>query len=56
VTHLAFTVLVAVLLSVALAMLGHRSLRERFNLATYLFLSGAMIILAGSWVMYLIHG
>ena len=55
-TRLTFTLLVAVLLSVAMALLGHRCLRERLKVATYLFLSCAMTILAGSWAMFLIHG
>ena len=54
--HLTFTLLVAVLLSVAIAFLGNRPLRERLYAATYLFLCCAVTTLAGSWVMYLIHG
>jgi hypothetical protein len=54
--HLLFTLLLAVLLSVAMAFLGNRPLRERLHAATYLFLCCAVTTLAGSWVMYLIHG
>ena len=36
--HLAFTLLVAVLLSAALALLGNRPARERLCAATYTFL------------------
>ncbi len=54
--HPAFTLLVAVLLSVALALLGDRPLGERLYAATYLFFCCAVTALAGSWIMYLIHG
>ena len=54
--HFLFTLLVAILLSVAMSQLGHRGRRERFYLATYLFLSCVVTALAGSWAMYLIHG
>jgi hypothetical protein len=53
--HPAFTLLVAVLLSVALALLGDRPLGERLYAATYLFLCCAVTTLAGSWIMHLIH-
>jgi hypothetical protein len=56
VPHLTFTLLLAVLLSAAMALLGNRPLRERLYVATYLFLYCAAATLAGSWVMYLIHG
>ena len=54
--HLEFTLLMAVLLSVVLALLGNRSLRERLYVATYIFLCCALATVAGSWGMYLIHG
>jgi hypothetical protein len=54
--HLAFTVLVAVLLSTALALLEDRSRRERVDVAIYLLLCCAVTTLAGTWVMRLIHG
>ena len=54
--HLEFTLLVAVLLSVALALLGNRSLRERLYAAIYIFLCCVAATVAGSWGMYLIHG
>jgi hypothetical protein len=54
--HLAFTLLLAVLLSVALALLGRRSLVERLYLAAYSFLCCVVTVVAGSWIMYLIHG
>jgi hypothetical protein len=54
--HLTYTLLVASLLSVALSMLGNRSLRERLCAAIYLFLCFTFTTLAGSWAMFLIHG
>ena len=54
--HLTFTLLVAVLLSAAMALLGNRSVRERLYVATYLLLCCAATTLVGSWAMYLIHG
>ena len=54
--HLPFTLLMAVLLSSAMALIGSRSLRERLYVATYLLLCCAVTTVAGSWVMYLIHG
>jgi hypothetical protein len=53
--HLEFTVLAAVLLSAALALLGNRSLVERLHAAIYLLLCCAVTTLVGSWAMYLIH-
>ncbi len=55
-SHLAFTVLVAVLLSAALALLGDRPPRERLDAAIYLLLCCAATTLAGTWAMRLIHG
>jgi hypothetical protein len=54
--HLMFTLLVAVLLSSAMALIGNRSVRERLYAATYLLLCCAVTTLVGGWVMYLIHG
>ena len=54
--HLEFTLLVAVLLSVGMALLGQRTPRERLYAATYVFLCCAAATVAGSWGMYLIHG
>jgi hypothetical protein len=56
VPHFAFTLLVAVLLSVVLALLGKRSPLERLHAAIYAFLCCAAATVAGSWGMYLIHG
>ncbi|MGO9893941.1 MAG: hypothetical protein ACLPX8_06985 [Bryobacteraceae bacterium] len=54
--HFTFTLLLALLLSAAMALLGNRSMRERLYAATYLFLCCAVTTLVGSWVMHLIHG
>jgi hypothetical protein len=55
-THLMFSILVAVLLSCAMALIGNRSLRERIYIATYLLFCCAVSTLVGGWAMYLIHG
>ena len=55
-SHLTFTLLVAVSLSVAMALLGNRPLRDRLYVAMYRFLCCAVFTLVGSWAMYLIHG
>ncbi len=55
-SHLEFTMLAAVLLSAALALIGKRSPRERLHAATYFFLCCMAATVAGSWCMRLIHG
>ena len=54
--HLEYSILLALLISAVLAMLGKRSVRERFCVAAYMFLCCALATVAGSWGMYLIHG
>jgi hypothetical protein len=54
--HLAYSMMLAILLSCALALLGRRSLRERLCVAGYTFLCCAFATVAGSWCMFLIHG
>lgn len=54
--HLEFALLLATLLSVALALLGERTPKERVCVATYIFLCCAAATVAGSWSMYWIHG
>jgi hypothetical protein len=54
--HPEYTLLLAVLLSVGMALLGDRSRRERCYVATYIFLCCVGATVAGSWGMYLIHG
>ena len=55
-SHLGYSVMVAGMLSSALALLGRRSFRERLCVAGYTFLCCALATVAGSWGMYLIHG
>jgi len=55
-SHFPFTLLLAVLIAVATALLGNRSARDRVYHAAYLVLSCLIATLAGSWIMYLIHG
>ena len=54
--HLAYSTMVAILLSGALSLLGRRSVRERWCVAGYTFLCCALALVAGSWGMYFIHG
>jgi len=54
--HLEYSMLLAVMLSCALALLGRRSRRERLCVAGYTFLCCSLATVAGSWGMYLIHG
>jgi hypothetical protein len=54
--HPIFTLLAAVLLSMAMAMVGERSLRERLCVAARLLFCCVMTTLGGSWLMRLIHG
>jgi hypothetical protein len=56
VPHLEYTLLLAILLSVAMALLGNRSRRERWYIAAYIFLCCVAATVAGSWGMYLLHG
>jgi hypothetical protein len=55
-SHLEFTLLVAVMLSAALALIGNRTPRERLYAATYFFLCCVAATVAGSWCMRIIHG
>ena len=55
-SHAAYTLLFALLLSAALALLGNRSLSERLSVAIYVFFCCAAGTVLGSWGMYLIHG
>lgn len=55
-SHLSYTLLMAVLISGAVALPGNRSARERVYVATYAFLACMVSTLAGGWFMYLVHG
>jgi hypothetical protein len=54
--HLAWTLLLAILISAATALPGDRAARQRLAAAAYTFVSCTLTVLAGSWLMYLIHG
>ena len=56
VPHLILTALLATAISGSIALLGHRSGRERVCHAGYLFVCSIAGVIAGSWLMYLIHG
>ena len=55
-SHPAFTLLAALLLSMAMAMVEHRTPRERLSVAIRVFFCCALTTLGGGWLMYLIHG
>ena len=55
-SHLVWTLLLTVLISAATAMTGDRPTRDRACAAAYTFLSCTLIVFAGSWLMYWIHG
>jgi len=54
--HLPITFLLAGLTAGASALPGTRAGRERGYHAVYLFVASVAAIVAGSWIMYLIHG
>jgi hypothetical protein len=54
--HPIFTLVAAVLLALALAMVEDRSPRERLSVAARVFVCCAVVTLGGGWLMYLIHG
>ena len=54
--HFGYSLMLAVMLSAALAMLGRRSGRERLCVAGYTFLCCLLATVAGSWGMYFLHG
>ena len=55
-SHFTFTLLMAILISGAVALPGNRSARERVYVATYVFLACLVSAFAGGWFMYLVHG
>ena len=54
--HPVLTALAAIAIAGIAALLGKRSVRERAYHAGYLFAGCIAGVVAGSWVMYLIHG
>jgi hypothetical protein len=55
-SHPLFTLLVAALLSMAMAMVGERSTHERLCVAARLLFNCALVVTGGAWLMRLIHG
>ena len=55
-SHIAFTVFLAVLLAAALAFIGDRTGRERVYLGVYWFCSTMATVVAGAWLMHWVHG
>jgi prepilin signal peptidase PulO-like enzyme (type II secretory pathway) len=56
VPHPVLAALLAMAISSIVALLGKRSMRERVYHAGYLFAGFLTSVVAGSWIMYLIHG
>jgi hypothetical protein len=56
ISHLAWTLLLTVLISAATAAQGDRPNRARACAAAYTFLSCTLIVFTGSWLMSWIHG
>jgi len=54
--HPLFTLLAALLLSMALAMAEDRTLRERLYAAARMFFCCVGTVVGGGWLMHLIHG
>lgn len=55
-SHLAFTILTALLLAAAMSAIGNRSPRERLRAAGRAFAECMVAIVAGGWLMHFIHG
>lgn len=55
-SHFSYTCLAALLVSGAAAFTGNRPLRERAGAAAYTLVSCLLTLVAGSWLMYWIHG
>jgi hypothetical protein len=54
--HLVFTALLAAIVAGVIAILGRRTMRERLLHSAWVFACSLASVVAGSWVMYLIHG
>ena len=55
-THLAYTLLLALLISAVMALEGDRPARERAYAGVYWFCSAMATVVAGGWIMHWIHG
>jgi hypothetical protein len=54
-SHFAYALLLAVLISAALAFLGRRTVGERVYFAACVFFGSMFAVVAGSWIMFLIE-
>jgi hypothetical protein len=54
--HLAWTLLLAVFISLATALPGEAAPRVRLCRAAYTFFSSMTAVIAGGWLMHFIHG
>lgn len=55
-SHLTWTLLLAALVSAVTALPGNRAIGDRACAAAYTLVSCTLIVFAGSWLMYWIHG
>ena len=55
-THLMYTLFLAILLASAMALVGQRGGRERVYLGIYWFCSAMATVVAGAWIMHWVHG
>jgi 4-hydroxybenzoate polyprenyltransferase len=55
-SHPVFTLIAAGAIAIGLALAENRSPRERINYAVYMFLSCILAVVAGGWVMHIVHG
>jgi hypothetical protein len=53
--HLIYTLLSAILLAAVESLVGKRTSRERLYRAAYMFASCMVAVVAGGWIMFLIH-
>ena len=54
--HLLFAAVLALAVSAVLGLLGKRTRRERILHSVWFFMCSMVSLIAGSWVMFLIHG
>jgi len=55
VTHLGFSLLLALLLSAVMAVTGEGTVRERVYHACYVFISSTAAVIAGAWLMFFVE-
>jgi hypothetical protein len=54
--HSDFTLFAAAVLATGLALLENRTVRQRIYHAVYMFLCCTLAVVAGGWLMHLVHG